>query len=115
MHIALHLRFAASSLATVLGLTASNAAWAEPARTMARGDSMAVASTVNSFHKALAVTVEGSTASTVGTSTTKGDNKGRQINSVGVETMVLTKTAAGWRIRSIHWSSHAQRSPAGKD
>ena len=60
----------------------------------------------------LAVTVNGSTAWTFGTSTTKGDYKGRQINSVGAETMVLTKTPAGWRIRSIHWSSHSQRPPA---
>lgn len=57
----------------------------------------------------LQVSTEGSTAWTVRTSTTAGNYKGRSINSSGVESMVLTKSAGQWRIRSIHWSSHARR------
>ena len=57
------------------------------------------------------ITVRGSVAWTAGTSETKGDFKGRSIDSIGAESMVLTKEAAGWRIRSIHWSSR-KRSPA---
>lgn len=53
----------------------------------------------------LQVRMEGSTAWTVGTSTARGKFRGRTINSVGAESMVLTKQAGGWRIRSVHWSS----------
>ena len=53
----------------------------------------------------LQLRVEGSSAWTVGTSTTHGKLDGRAINSVGAESMVITKQTAGWRIRSIHWSS----------
>ena len=55
------------------------------------------------------VSIEGSTAWTVRTSITQGDYKGRAINSAGVESMVLTKSAGKWQIRSIHWSSHNRR------
>jgi len=57
----------------------------------------------------LQVSIEGSTAWTVRTSITQGDYKGRAINSAGVESMVLTKSAGKWQIRSIHWSSHTRR------
>ena len=53
----------------------------------------------------LQVTVRGNVAWTATTNTTKGEFKGRAIDSTGAESMVLTKEAAGWRIRSIHWSS----------
>jgi hypothetical protein len=53
----------------------------------------------------LQVRVEGLNAWTVGTSTTKGTFNGRAIDSIGAESMVLTKQLSGWRIRSIHWSS----------
>ena len=53
----------------------------------------------------LQVTVDGKSAWTAGTSTTAGQFKGRTINSVGAESMVLTKRDGKWRIRSIHWSS----------
>ena len=35
----------------------------------------------------------------------KGNFRGRPINSRSVETMMLGKTEAGWRIKHIHWSS----------
>ncbi len=57
----------------------------------------------------LKVFVSGSTAWTVRTSLTQGDYKGRFINSAGVESMVLTRSAGKWQIRSIHWSSHTRR------
>ena len=50
---------------------------------------------------------EGSAAWTTSTSRVTGTFKGREVNSAGTELMVLTKTADGWRIRAIHWSSHA--------
>lgn len=53
----------------------------------------------------LHVSVKGLVAWTARTSETKGQFKGRAIDSTGAESMVLTKEASGWRIRSIHWSS----------
>ena len=54
----------------------------------------------------LQVRINGNVAWTAGTKTTNGEFKGRTIDSAGAESMILTKQAAGWRIRSIHWSSH---------
>ncbi len=59
----------------------------------------------------LQVTVRGTVAWTAGTSETKGEFKGRAIDSKGAESMVLTREPAGWRIRSIHWSSR-RRTPS---
>jgi ketosteroid isomerase-like protein len=56
----------------------------------------------------LQIGIEGSSAWTVGTSTTKGTFNGKAIDSKGAESMVLTKQSDGWRIRSIHWSSRRQ-------
>lgn len=35
-----------------------------------------------------------------------GTFQGKVINNLAAETAVLTRTAEGWRIRTIHWSSH---------
>ncbi|MGI8437612.1 MAG: YybH family protein [Chthoniobacterales bacterium] len=35
-----------------------------------------------------------------------GTFQGRAVNNFAAETAVLTRTADGWRIRAIHWSSH---------
>jgi ketosteroid isomerase-like protein len=40
---------------------------------------------------------------------TTGRFRDRDVNSAGVETMVLRRTPAGWRITHIHWSSRAAR------
>jgi ketosteroid isomerase-like protein len=41
----------------------------------------------------------------IGESRTTGQFRSRDIDSCGAETMVLVRTAEGWRIRHIHWSS----------
>jgi ketosteroid isomerase-like protein len=64
------------------------------------------AKAVGSKRGPLQVSVQGATAWTAGTSTSKGRFKGKPIDSFGAESMVLTKETLGWRIRSIHWSSH---------
>lgn len=56
----------------------------------------------------LQITVKGGSAWTVGTSTARGMFKGKAIDSIGAESMVLTKETRGWRIRSIHWSSRTR-------
>ena len=73
---------------------------------------IAFARAVKSIRSPLRVTVAGSTAWTVGTSTSRGEFNGRAINSMGAESMVLAKESAGWRIRSIHWSSRNRRPPS---
>ena len=55
----------------------------------------------------LAVHIEGNAAWVSSTNRATGTFNGRQVNSAGAELMVLTNSAAGWRIRAIHWSSHA--------
>lgn len=60
-----------------------------------------------------AIVVQGETAWVSATSRSSGTFRGRSINSAGAETMVLSRTRDGWRIRAIHWSSHAIRPPAG--
>ncbi len=51
------------------------------------------------------VTVSGDTAWAISTSVTQGTYQSKPIDLVGAELMVLSKTPAGWVIRSIHWSS----------
>ena len=72
------------------------------------GFAKAVTSTDGPLH----VTVADNTAWTHRTRTTQGTFNGRAINSVGAESMVLTREPSGWKIRSIHWSSRNRR-PAG--
>ena len=50
---------------------------------------------------------EGSVAWVTSSSRVSGTFKGREVNSAGAELMVLTRTPDGWRVRAIHWSSHA--------
>ena len=51
------------------------------------------------------VTVSGDTAWAISTSVFQGTYQSQPIDLVGAELMVLSKTPAGWVIRSIHWSS----------
>jgi ketosteroid isomerase-like protein len=44
------------------------------------------------------------------TSTAQGEFRGRPVNSVGAELMVLVRTPTGWKISAIHWSSRTRRS-----
>ncbi len=55
----------------------------------------------------LLIKQEGSAAWATSLYRINGTFEGREINSQGAELMVLTKTAAGWKIRAIHWSNHA--------
>src|SRR5687767_9133532 len=72
---------------------------------------IAFAKAVRSVRGRLQVTIAGSTAWTAGTSVAQGTFNGRPVNSNGAESMVLTKDAKGWRIRSIHWSSARRPAP----
>lgn len=51
------------------------------------------------------VSIDGGIAVVMSESTTKGTYDGKPVDSVGLETMVLRKTADAWKIVHIHWSS----------
>src|SRR5437773_8215125 len=53
---------------------------------------------------------EGSVAWLVSTSSARGTFRGRSVDSVGAELMVLSKTGLGWQIRAVHWSSSRRSS-----
>jgi len=99
-----------------LGLLASDAVILESGGIESRAEyrshhlpeDIAFAKTVTPIRGSLEIKVEGPSAWTTGTSSSKGRFHGRSINSIGAESMVLTKDAAGWRIRSIHWSSRSR-------
>ncbi len=48
---------------------------------------------------------EGEVAWVTSTFNVKGTFQSKEINDLAAETMVVMKTADGWRIRNIHWSS----------
>ena len=73
---------------------------------------MAYAKSMKSIRKPIRVTVRGDVAWASSTSTTTGESRGRAVNSAGAELVVLARTAAGWRISAIHWSSRTIRPPA---
>jgi ketosteroid isomerase-like protein len=61
---------------------------------------------VPSKRSTVRVRIENDVAWVVSMSRSDGSFHGREINSVGSELVVLMKSATGWRIRAIHWSSH---------
>lgn len=70
------------------------------------------------FEKAVAtgrspirVVVNGNSAWASSTSEFVGAFQGRPVDSLGAELMVLSREAEGWRIRAVHWSGRARKSP----
>lgn len=55
------------------------------------------------------VKVRGDVAWAASTNVVKGQFRGRAVNSVGAELMVLNRIAGEWKIVAIHWSSRAVR------
>jgi ketosteroid isomerase-like protein len=55
--------------------------------------------------------VAGDSAWVTSTSETTGTFDGQPIRSTGAELVVLTRSAEGWRIRAIHWSSRRRTTP----
>ncbi|NMH65009.1 DUF4440 domain-containing protein [Shewanella salipaludis] len=51
------------------------------------------------------VTVMGDTAISLARSENHGEYKGKQVDSESLETLVLRRTDAGWKIVHIHWSN----------
>jgi ketosteroid isomerase-like protein len=58
---------------------------------------------------AVRVTVRDNVAWVMSTSTARGRYRERDVNSQTAELAVLERTAEGWRIAAIHWSSRTLR------
>lgn len=56
------------------------------------------------------VTIRGDAAWATSTTSTRGEFKGRPVDSTGAELMVLTRMPGGWRIAAVHWSSRRRSS-----
>ncbi len=69
------------------------------------GADMAFAAAVPGHRELLRVEVHDSAAWLATTSRRQGTFRGREIDSQGAELVVLRRTASGWRIASVHWSS----------
>lgn len=70
---------------------------------------IAFARAVKSERGPVTVRMRGDVAWASSTSVTQGTYNGRAVNSAGAELMVLVRTAQGWKISAIHWSSRARR------
>ena len=55
------------------------------------------------------VTVVGDAAWSISTAEFKGTFRGKPVDSLGAELMVLSRDASGWRIRTVHWSGRTRR------
>jgi len=74
-----------------------------------RGD-IAFAQAVPRERGSMVVRVHGDVAFATSTSVSRGEYRGRAVNSAGAELIVLRRTSDGWRIAAIHWSSRQLRS-----
>ncbi len=67
------------------------------------------AKAVPAIQGALIVRQEGTLAWTTSTSRSSGQFHAKEVDSENAELMVLAKKDEEWKIRAIHWSSHAHR------
>jgi ketosteroid isomerase-like protein len=70
---------------------------------------IAFARAVKGTRSPVRVSVQSNVAWTTATSTTQGKFRGKPVNSVGAELIILTRSKDGWKIRAIHWSSRNLR------
>ena len=116
-----HAALAAGDSTTAMSLHAADAVILESGGVETRAEyqshhlpgDISYATTMKTARGSVRVTVRGDVAWASTTSTTMGESRGRQVNSLGAELVVLTRTSEGWRIAAIHWSSRNQRPPTG--
>jgi len=104
--------------AAVLELLARDAAILESGESQTRAEyerehldeDIAFARATTTERSPLKIQQQGNVAWTTRTTQTAGTFNGRKVDSTGVELMVLAKQDGEWRIRAIHWSSHANKS-----
>lgn len=104
---------ASGDSSTALGLLAEDAVVLESGGVESRQEyrshhltaDIGFARAVPSVRSNVRVVVRGDVAWVSSTSTTRGEFRGRKINSSGAELMLLSREPEGWKIRAIHWSS----------
>jgi ketosteroid isomerase-like protein len=69
-------------------------------------EDIAFARAAPSTQRDVIVRQEGDVAWVTSTFRVTGKFQEKPIDNIAAETVVLTKTLGGWRIRAIHWSSH---------
>ena len=112
-----HEALAAGDSATVLTLLADDAVILESGGVETRAEyrshhlpgDITFAKAIKNQRGAVLVRVLGDVAWASSTSSTQGEMNGRTINSTGAELMVVVRTAQGWKISAIHWSSRQRR------
>lgn len=112
-----HSALASGDSAAALALLATDALILESGEMQTRAEyrshhlpaDIAFAAAVPSTRTVAQIVVRGDAAWVTSTSATQGTFNGRSVNSAGVELVVLARTASGWQIRAIHWSSRARR------
>ncbi len=114
---AFHDALASGDSTAALGLLADDATILEGGSVQTRGEyrshhlpaDIRFARMVERRQGPITVTVHGDVAWAVSTSTTRGEVRGRTIDSRGAELAVLVRTGNGWKISAIHWSSARRR------
>ena len=66
---------------------------------------MEFSAAVSGEREVIEAVVEGNIGWVVSSSSRVGEFRGREINSIGAELMLLKKENGSWKIRAIHWSS----------
>ena len=66
---------------------------------------MAFAAAIAPERTLMQINVQGALAYAASTSTTRGSFRGRDVDSLGAELVVLEKLNGSWKISAIHWSS----------
>ena len=115
---AFHAALAHSDAKAALALLAEDAVILEAGSAQTRdeyagehlGEDIAFAIAVQTTRINEGVRHEGNLAWATATTHAQGNLNGHKIDSTGVELVVLTKQEGKWRIRAIHWSSHANKS-----
>jgi len=108
-----HRAFQRGDSTTVLALLAPDALILESGGAETRDEyrshhlpaDIAFARAVKGTRSAVRVAVRSNVAWTADTSMTRGKYRGKTVNATGAELMVLTRTADGWKISAVHWSS----------
>lgn len=70
------------------------------------GEDIAYAKAIPGKPLTVVVAQEGDVGWVTSTFRVTGKFEDKPVDSLAAETMVLTRTGEGWRIRTIHWSSH---------
>jgi ketosteroid isomerase-like protein len=110
-----HAALAGADTATAMGLLADDVVVLESGWFESReeyishhlGADMSFAAAVSSKRGDVHAVVVGNAAWVSSTSHTRGAWNDREINSIGAELIVLSRTDGVWKIRAIHWSSRS--------